>query len=100
MLPMYKNKNTTAVAKSRRKTRLALIEYKGGCCARCGYDKCSSALEFHHIDPSKKDFGIGDGNSRALKKLMKEAEKCVLLCANCHRELHYGIWNIKEIIAC
>ena len=98
----YKDKKMRpeAVKRIRKSHRDSVLEHAGGKCQRCGYDTCSQALEFHHIDPDTKKFGIKDGNTRSLKSMLEEAEKCVLLCANCHRELHYGIWNIKEIIAC
>ena len=51
---------SAAVQKRRDKTKQLLVEYKGGKCEICGYDKCISALEFHHIDPDTKDFGIGE----------------------------------------
>lgn len=63
---------------------------EGGKCLRCGYNKCLSALEFHHKDPSKKDFGISD-DSIKLKEAVEEIKKCILICSNCHRELHAGL---------
>ena len=72
----------------RKRTKELLVEYKGGECEFCGYNKCIEALEFHHIDPTKKDFGIGDGSSRKWDSLKIELDKCLILCANCHRELH------------
>ena len=78
-----------AVRKRRRKVRLMAVQYKGGHCSRCGYDKCVEALEFHHLDASQKDFGISSkGYTRSWQKVREEIEKCVLVCANCHRELH------------
>jgi hypothetical protein len=76
-----------AVLDIRRRNKIRLVEYKGGKCEICGYDKCIDALEFHHLDPNEKEFGIA-GDTRSLEKLKKEADKCVLICANCHRELH------------
>ncbi len=68
------------------------IDYKGGKCILCGYCKCDSALEFHHIDPTKKDFSISNSNKRELTEGIKqELDKCVLLCANCHREVHANL---------
>lgn len=65
------------------------MDHLGGKCARCGYDKCLAALDFHHHDPSAKEFGISHrGVTYAIERLKKEAEKCILLCANCHREVH------------
>lgn len=70
---------------------------RGGKCVRCGYNKCSSALEFHHLDPSKKDFTISNSQFR-LKDGVEESKKCVLLCSNCHKELHANLWNIEDVI--
>jgi len=65
------------------------VEYKGGKCAICGYDRCIDALEFHHKDSSSKDFGISEkGYTRSWKKVAEELDKCIMICANCHRELH------------
>lgn len=58
-------------------------------CSQCGYDKCIEALEFHHPDSSIKDKSISNIRSVSLVRLEKEISKCVLLCANCHREAHY-----------
>ena len=65
------------------------LDYKGGHCEMCGYGKCSEALEFHHISSSKKAFSISNkGYTRSWKRVKEELDKCILLCANCHRELH------------
>ncbi len=64
-----------------------LIEIMGGKCQCCGYDKCSKALEFHHVDSSEKEHGVVFRNS-GFRKVLDELKKCVLLCANCHREAH------------
>jgi hypothetical protein len=80
--------------KSQKKRRLngkkELVLMKGGCCEKCGYDKNLRALEFHHKDPSLKSFGISYTSiaSKSWTKILKEVEKCELLCANCHREHH------------
>lgn len=63
--------------------------YKGGACQRCGYDKYIGALDFHHRDPTQKDFTVSHRkNHKWSKSLEKELDKCDLLCANCHREAH------------
>lgn len=81
-----------AVIKRRRKVKLMAIEYKGNKCINCGYDKCVDALEFHHRDPNEKDFSLSNkGHCRSWKEVRKELDKCDLLCANCHRELHSGM---------
>lgn len=64
-----------------------MVAYKGGCCSACGYKKSLAAMDFHHLNPAEKDFEIG-GLSSNWEKIAKELDKCVLLCANCHRELH------------
>ncbi|HAW60312.1 MAG TPA: hypothetical protein DCW86_02420 [Actinobacteria bacterium] len=78
-----------AVKKRRKKIREKAIEYLGGKCQICGYDKCTEALEFHHLNDSNKDFGISSGgHARSWERVKSELEKCMLLCANCHREVH------------
>lgn len=78
-----------AVAKRRKKVREMAVAYKGGSCNRCGYNKCLEALEFHHLEPAHKDFAISQrGHSRSWERVRKELDKCVMLCANCHREIH------------
>jgi hypothetical protein len=76
-----------AVINWRKRTKIKLVEYKGGKCERCGYDKYPEVLEFHHKDPNEKDFSIS-GKSWSFERLKKEVDKCILLCANCHRETH------------
>ncbi len=78
-----------AVHKRRKKIRLMAVEYKGGKCQRCGYKKCIEALEFHHTDPTQKDFNISSkGYTRSWKRVQEELDKCEIVCANCHREVH------------
>ena len=96
-------KEETPAEKSRRKSKhviswkkdkkIKLIEYKGGKCWKCGYDKCNNALDFHHINSDEKSFSISS-NSFSFAKMKAEADKCVLLCANCHREFHAGLFKI------
>lgn len=66
-----------------------LYRLHGNMCKVCAYDKCSAALDFHHIDPTTKKFNVKTGLSRSLESLVEEAKKGILLCANCHREHHY-----------
>lgn len=68
------------------------IAYKGGKCQCCGYNKYVGALEFHHINSEEKDFGISaKGYTRSWKRVKEELDKCILVCANCHREIHGNI---------
>lgn len=71
----------------RKKLKRKAIEYKGGKCQKCGYDKCDNALEFHHVNPEEKEFQI-TGTNISWEKIKIELDKCILLCANCHREKH------------
>jgi hypothetical protein len=78
-----------AVMKRRRVLKEKSIEYKGGACERCGYSKSKRALEFHHLDPNEKDFGIAHkGYTRSWEKVKLELDKCILVCSNCHAEIH------------
>lgn len=72
----------------RKKLKERLVEYKGGKCEICGYNKCITALEFHHLDPGKKDFTIGSSKVLSFEKCKQEVDKCILVCSNCHREIH------------
>jgi len=73
----------------RRRQKKKAIDYKGGKCERCGYDKCPAALTFHHLDPSKKEFGIAAfGIARRWELVRQELDKCMLVCQNCHAEIH------------
>ncbi|MCL0047860.1 hypothetical protein M1N13_02730 [Dehalococcoidia bacterium] len=80
-----------AVQKRREKIHQMAIQRLGGKCFQCGYDRCGKALEFHHLD-SSKDFGISEkGHARSWERVKAELERCVLLCASCHREVHAGL---------
>lgn len=79
------------VSERRRKLKEMAVAYKGGKCEICGYNKCLGAMDFHHLDPDKKDFSIsraGHIRSWAITKI--EIDKCILLCRNCHSETHYA----------
>lgn len=78
-----------AVNKRRRTLKKLAVEYKGGSCELCGYNKCLASLDFHHLDPNTKSFGIAAiGHTRSWEKLKVELDKCILICGNCHGELH------------
>ena len=64
-----------------------LVEYKGGKCELCGYNKSLSALTFHHVNSNEKEFTIG-GKNYSKEKMIKEVDKCILVCQNCHCEIH------------
>lgn len=71
------------------------IDYKGGKCVSCGYKKCNNVLEFHHLDPSKKEFSIAQSKLTSFNdKIKAELNNCALVCANCHREIHAGLIDL------
>jgi DNA invertase Pin-like site-specific DNA recombinase len=74
----------------RKRTKISLVEYKGGKCELCGYNKSVNALQFHHLSPNEKDFTIS-GKSYSFERLKTEVDKCMLVCANCHHEIHEKI---------
>jgi hypothetical protein len=74
----------------RLKKKKELVQYKGGKCQKCGYNKCITALEFHHRNPEEKDFSISWAiGNMSFSELLLEVEKCDLVCSNCHKEIHY-----------
>ena len=87
--------NKEQVIKRQRKLKEKCTEYAGGKCSICGYSTYLGALEFHHLDPSKKDMRLSKFGrtswEKNKEKIMEELDKCVLLCANCHREVHGGL---------
>lgn len=64
------------------------LEYKGNKCECCGYNNCIEALEFHHVNPEEKDFSLSDCEKLDWNKIKEELDKCILVCSNCHREIH------------
>lgn len=68
--------------------KIKAIERKGGCCSHCGYNKYIGALEFHHLNPSDKEFNWNKMRLLPEEKIFRELDKCILLCSNCHREVH------------
>lgn len=83
------------VHRTRKLNKITLVQEHGGCCVICGYNKYIGALQFHHLDPSLKSFGLAHkGRTLGIKSLRDEAKKCILLCANCHSEVEGGITKI------
>ena len=72
------------------KERKILHNLKINGCAICGYNKCIECLEFHHVNSQEKCFSIvGQNMGRKIVDLINELNKCILLCPNCHKEIHY-----------
>ena len=83
--------------KRRRDLKHRAVEYLGGKCGICGYNKYIGALEFHHLDPSKKDLTIA-GSGKKWSSIKEEIDKCALLCSNCHKEVHAEERTARSII--
>lgn len=84
------------VERQRRLKRLSL-DYLGGKCLICGYSHCQEALDFHHLNPEEKEFSLAALHTTSFsEKIMKELDKCVILCATCHREVHAGITELPS----
>jgi predicted HNH restriction endonuclease len=82
----------------RLRMKKKLVGIKGGVCQVCGYSRCLVALDFHHIDESTKEFELSQRSlTRNWEKIVVEAKKCLLVCANCHREIHAGIVVLDKI---
>lgn len=72
-----------------REQKKRAVQYLGGKCSECGYNKCDAALDIHHLDSSKKDPNFRTHRYWSWNKLVEELKTCVLLCKNCHAEKHY-----------
>jgi hypothetical protein len=87
--PLCKSCNSKRTINRIKKNKLKAVEYMGGKCFYCGYNKCIRALEFHHLDPSKKSKNYSKNfNTWSVTRQRQELEHCIMLCSNCHRELH------------
>lgn len=85
------------VAEWRRRTKRRLVDEHGGECQLCGYKRFEGALQFHHLDPTQKRFGLAvRGLTRSIDELRAEASKCVLLCSNCHAEVEGGYASVSS----
>lgn len=88
----YKN-----VKSNRQRNKQRIIYVMGGVCGICGYDKCQSAFDLHHIIPSEKETAISSCLNRSWDFFLNELPKCILVCANCHREIHE--FNIQGLVS-
>ena len=84
--PESKVKQQEFRAAWRRNIKSKLVEYFGGKCHCCGVKYHQSVMDFHHLDPNEKEAQVAKMGS--YEKCLKEAEKCILVCANCHRLIH------------
>jgi len=94
----YSCKNKFFVDRRRKKIKLQAIAFMGGKCF-CGYNKCEKAFDFHHLNPEDKDFNLSkDGHTRSWSLIKDEIKKCILVCSNCHREIHAGLHDKDFLI--
>lgn len=99
------NKNLASYCKSctilqttqrQQKLKQDSINYKGGKCLSCNYNSYQGALEFHHLDPNEKEFNISQARYLNFNSIKKELDKCMLLCSNCHKEIHGKLIKYDE----
>ena len=90
----YRAKNKEAINERstviRKEKKAEAVKYLGGKCQCCGFNKCLSALQFHHRDPAEKEGDFGKIKFMSPEKRKEELDKCDLLCANCHHAFHAG----------
>lgn len=94
-----KNSDKTRERDRRRKEDSWAVQERNriGRCQRCGYDRCMAALDWHHVDPSEKEYNPSQMYWLSQKLQKAEISKCVLICSNCHREAHAGLWEPSEL---
>jgi cytochrome c553 len=79
------------VTRRLQKVKRLLVEEAGGRCVLCGYNRCVVNLHFHHVDPAAKSFALSVAAGKSIAAYRSEAQKCVLVCANCHGEIEAGL---------
>lgn len=80
--------DSRGVVRAQKRKKAFAVERFGGKCTVCGYSKCLAALEFHHVD-NKEEAPSYVIYRWSWKRAKKELKKCILVCANCHREIHH-----------
>lgn len=84
--------NTHYHTQRMRDTKIKMINYKGGSCKKCNLSLNDSnyyVFDFHHLNPFDKDPNFSKIKFRSWKFIISELDKCILVCANCHRTIHY-----------
>lgn len=96
--PDGKTKNSNRKNRNRFRLKSEYRKRLGAKCQICGYDKCQNALQFHHIDPSKKKFAISDSLRKTFtqQEIDEEINKCILVCSNCHVEIHSNLIKLDQ----
>lgn len=93
------SKKSEAVKKWRKATKARIVAAMGGKCQCCGYDRCNESMDLHHVDPEEKEMSMGSirANPKAWSTIVAELRKCILVCRNCHGEIHYGLREIPVV---
>jgi hypothetical protein len=84
------------VLEYQRKNKERAVAHLGDKCTICGYCRCLRSLQFHHLDPKEKEFTFGNKKWLRWEKMLEELNKCILLCANCHGEIHEGVIDLES----
>lgn len=89
--PEYKEKQKARAKEREQKNRQAYTEWKKTLeCSRCGENE-SCCLEFHHTDPTQKDYTVSQIAGKSMAFILKEVAKCIVVCSNCHKKIHAGV---------
>jgi transposase-like protein len=86
--------NDEIAYKRQRELKQKCVDMKGGKCIFCGYSRYIGSMDFHHIEPNEKEYSISDLKTYSFEKIKVELDKCILVCRNCHGELHGGLINL------
>lgn len=91
--------SSNRVKEWRHRSKQRMVESMGGKCQCCGYNACKEALAFHHIDPTHKELAFGSlrANPKTWEKVVEELKKCILVCHNCHSEIHAGVREVPKL---
>ena len=90
--------NSENVCNFVRNRKANLISLFHGKCCLCGFDQFQEALEFHHVNPEEKELKLSSQVMVSLDRQINEARKCILVCANCHRGIHAGYYEVPECV--
>lgn len=82
--------NSQKVKNWRQRTKEKILNLKGNKCSICGYNKCNDALAFHHLNDKEFSLSFALRNCKSWNNILQEIDKCILVCLNCHAELHYN----------
>lgn len=98
---MAPKKKSAQVNECQRRKKKIAVAYLGGKCSICGYDRCLAALDFHHVDPETKEFSPTKIIGRwSFERVKAELDKCILVCKNCHMEIHHGMHRPEDVVNC